>query len=65
MDLSEKAFGLTAEAMGYMSDALTAAGHVDVVALRQANSDLDEVNPKMHALTTPMKSAVSECRAKE
>jgi hypothetical protein len=63
LDLSEQGFTLSAEAMGYMSDALTAASQFDTAAIQQANSDLTELNPKIKALTAPMKSAATECRA--
>lgn len=63
LDLSEQGFTYSAEAMGYMSDALTAAGEFDVAALQKANADLDTLNPKLKALTGPMKTAATECRA--
>lgn len=63
LDLSEEGFTYSAEAMGYMSDALTAAGNVDVAAMQQANADLTALNPKITALTAPMKTAAAECRA--
>jgi hypothetical protein len=63
LDLSEEGFGYSAEAMGYMSDALTAAGNIDVAGLQEANADLEKVSPKMKALTTPMKENAAKCRA--
>lgn len=63
LDLSEQGFTYAAEAMGYMSDALTAASEFNVAGLQKANADLDRVSPKMKELTTPMKSASAECRA--
>lgn len=63
LDLSEEGFSYSAEAMGYMGDALTAAGNFDVAALTKANTDIETVSPKLKQLTAPMKVAVSECRA--
>jgi hypothetical protein len=63
LDLSEQGFSYSAEAMGYMSDALTAASKFDVAAMQKANADLEGVSPKMKELTTPMRSAATECRA--
>ncbi len=63
LDLSEQGFSYAAEAMGYMSDALTAAGNLNVPAMQKANADLAVVSPKMKQLTTPMKTASTECRA--
>ena len=62
IDLSEQGFSLSAEAMGYMGDALKAAGNIDVAGLQKANVDLETINPKLTALTAPMKKAVAECR---
>jgi hypothetical protein len=63
LDLSEQGFGLAAEAMGYMSDAMIAASTFDVAAIQKANADLDAVNPKLKELTMPMKAEAAECRA--
>jgi hypothetical protein len=61
--LSEKAFDYSAEAMGYMSDALQAAGRFDTAAISTASEKLKVLNPKMSALTTPVNTAKGECRA--
>ena len=63
LDLSERGFTLSAEAMGIMSDALTAAGRFDVAALQKANVDLEALNPKLSLLTAPMKQAAFDCRS--
>lgn len=63
LDLSEQGFSYAAEAMGYMGDALTAAGDFNVAGLTKANEDIAVVSPKLKALTSPMKSASAECRA--
>lgn len=63
LDLSEKGFSISAEAMGYMSDALTAASKFDVASMQRANVNLDALNPKLKAITAPMKAASAECRA--
>ena len=63
LDLSERGFTLSAEAMGIMSDALTAAGRFDVAALQKANADLEALNPKLSVLTAPMKQAAFDCRS--
>lgn len=62
LNLSEQGFTLAAEAMGYMSDGMTAAGNLDIAALQKANADLEKVNPKISLLTQPMKQAAFECR---
>jgi len=63
LDLSEQGFSYAAEAMGYMGDALQAAGAFDVASLTKANEEIKVVTPKLKALTSPMKSASAECRA--
>jgi hypothetical protein len=62
LTLSEQGFTLSAEAMGYMNDALQAAGRFDVPGLQKANVDLEALNPKLTALTAPMKQAAFDCR---
>lgn len=63
LDLSEQGFGLASEAMGYMSDAMTAASTFDIVALEAATAELEVLNPKLTALSDPMNAAKAECRA--
>ena len=63
LDLSEEGFTYSAEAMGYMNDALQAAGKLNVAGLTKANADLEKVSPKMKQLSAPMKTASAECRA--
>lgn len=63
MDLSEQAFSLAGEAMGYMSDGMKAAAIFDVNGIQSANSNLKTVTPKMSALSTPSNQAKADCRA--
>jgi hypothetical protein len=63
LDLSEQGFTLAAEAMGYMSDGMTAAGNLDITGLTKANANLEKVNPKLSLLTQPMKKAAADCKA--
>jgi hypothetical protein len=63
LDLADEAFGYAAEAMGFMSDAMTAAGNLDLAAITKANEGLDRTTPKMKALKDPMQAAKAECRA--
>lgn len=65
LDLAQTGFTYSSEAMGYMNDALQAAGRFDVAALEQANADLETLNPKIGALKEPMLAATTECRAAE
>lgn len=64
LDLSQKGFGYSAEAMGYMSDAMTAAASFDVATIEASSAKLKVLNPKIGALTSPMQTAVAACRAK-
>lgn len=63
INLSEQAFTLSAEAMGYMSDGMMAASEFDVAGIEGAGANLKRVNPEMTALTNPMNIAKSECRS--
>jgi hypothetical protein len=63
IELSEQGFSYAGEAMGYMSDALQAAGSFNVAALTAASDKIATVTPKMNALSTPTNAAKAECRA--
>ena len=63
LNLSDEAFGYAAEAMGFMSDAMTAAGNLDLAAIKKANEGLNQTTPKMTKLKDPLQSAKAECRA--
>lgn len=63
VDLSEQAFSYAAEAMGYMSDGLKAAGSFDVAAITAASEKLKTVTPKMNALSPQSNAAKAECKA--
>lgn len=63
IDLSEQAFDYSSEAMGYMGDALTAAGNFDVSGLDAATQRIKSVQPKLEAITPDVKRTKAECRA--
>jgi len=63
LDLSDEAFGYAAEAMGFMSDAMTAAGNIDLAGVKAANEGLNKTTPKMTKLKDPLQEAKAECRA--
>lgn len=63
LKLGEQAFDYAAESMGYMNEALQAAGRMNVAGLEAANEKLKILNPKMSALSGPANAAKAECRA--
>ena len=63
LDLSQQGFTYSAEAMGYMNDAVQAAGRFNVAGLEAANAKLEILNPKLTALAPQMQAATAECRA--
>lgn len=63
LTLSEQAFDYASESMGYMSDALTAAGNIDPAGIEQASGKLKLITPKLQALAPQVNTAKAECRA--
>ena len=60
---SEQGFTYSSEAMGYMNEALQAAGKLDAAGITAASGKLDILNPKFAALLTKSNAAKAECRA--
>jgi hypothetical protein len=61
--LSEEGFGHAGDAMGIMSEALTAAGEFNVAAMNAANDKLKAITPKMNELAPKSNAAKAECKA--
>jgi hypothetical protein len=63
LDLSEQAFTYAAESMGYMNEALQAAGKFNTAGIEAAGEKLKVLNPKLTALSPQVNAAKAECRA--
>ena len=63
LDLYDQVVTLSGEAMGYMNDALQAAGKLDPAGITAASTKLGPVTEKTKALTDPLIAARTTCRA--
>lgn len=63
LDIYDQVVTLSGEAMGYMNDALQAAGRLDPAGITAASSKLNPLTEKTKALTDPLIAARTTCRA--
>jgi hypothetical protein len=63
LDLSGEGFGYAGQIIGYLNDAVQAAGRLNAAGLREANANMEVVSPKFSALVPKAKAAEAECRA--
>ena len=63
LDLSAEGFSYAGDIIGYLNDAVQAAGRLNVEGLEKANANMEVVSPKFDALVPKAKAANAECRA--
>lgn len=64
IDTAQQALFYSADSMGIFNEAMQAASTMDVAGIYAASSKLEALNPKISALTEPMRVSVADCRAK-
>ena len=63
LDLYEELVGYSTEALGYTKEAMLAASKLDAAGIRAENDKMTELKPKIQAVTDPLLTAKSTCRA--
>lgn len=62
LDDADAAFANTGKVIGYMSDAMTAAGHFNVAGINEAKDNMTANEPKFKDAVAAYKASRDECR---